>query len=178
MEDPNRRRETPNERIVRLEKDYGAFLLRIALRLGASPDEDDAVQTALLQGLKFLRGGNKVGSSPSAERAWLYVLVRNATHDIHRKRQSGYKQRKTRDEGGQLTTEYKPEQVKNRKVLWQRVNALDPKYRGVIEACVVEDQPVAQWAQQVGIHRKKAERLRDKGLRILREQLESDDDFL
>ena len=52
------------------------------------------------------------------------------------------------------------------------LSSLDPMCRRAVEACVLGEQTVTDWAGQVSIPRKTAERLRNRGLRMLREKLE------
>ena len=178
MHELNGYTESPDERITRWAVQYAQYLHNVLERYGVPGNEvSDLEQVVLLKAWRYLKHGETVGRAVFIEKAWLDKTAHNAAITYHRVRGSDDRRRNARAETGQWQTDRDPtvsEAIRNEKkeAVRKALSSLDPMCRRAVEACVLGEQTVTDWAGQVSIPRKTAERLRNRGLRMLREKLE------
>ena len=178
MNELNGSTESPDERITRWAVQYAQYLHNVLERYGVPGNEvSDLEQVVLLNAWRYLKHGETVGRAVFIEKAWLDKTAHNAAITYYRARGSDDRRRNARAVTGQWQTDRDPtvsEAIRNEKkeAVRKAPSSLDPMCRRAVEACVLGEQTVTDWGGQVSIPRKTAERLRNRGLLMLREKLE------
>ncbi len=148
------------------------YVWRAARRLGLQPTEaDDVVQETFISALRF--GGSF--TSRSAERAWLFALLYNvAQHHWRRRRRWAAKNEAGVDlDGLPAPTAGAPdkraETTETVRIFEEILACLEPERRAVLILAELEERPVSEIAEILGINVNTA----TSRLRLARQQVET-----
>jgi RNA polymerase sigma-70 factor, ECF subfamily len=166
------RADPRSKEFVELYRTHVAYVWGAARRLGLSPAEaDDVVQETFLSALRLADSYKPQGS----ERSWLFSLLFRA---VQHHRRSHRRQTAHTEDGvnldvlpgsSEVAPDKRAETSESVRILEEILDGLDPDRRAVLVLAEVEEKPVSEIAEILGINVNTA----TSRLRLAREQVEA-----